>query len=414
MGIFSKFTKLPLKPKLIIILVIAAAGWFAYSKFSQSQNSQPQYQTSVAETGVLVEAISASGQVSAANNASVSTQASGVVKKVFVQNGQAVKAGDKIAELELDLDGKYRSTQAWSSYQSAKNNFESAKATLLSLNSSMWSANQKFINDAVARNLTVDNPAYIMQSSDWLSAEAKYQIQQAAVSQAQNSASSAWLNYQQSSPIVYSPISGTVTGLSLQPGTVLTAQSSTSGSATSQKIASVKTNAPAQIQVNITEMDISKIKIGAKATLTLDAFVDKTYTGKVISVDTIGSVNSGVTSYPAVIGLDTEDPQILPNMAATANIIVNVYPESVLVPSSAVITSNGETVVRLLKNNKVELSPVEVLGTGDSQTAISSGVSAGDVVVTSVITSTNSTRSSQGSTSVFGGMSGGRGFVISR
>ena len=101
-------------------------------------------------------------------------------------------------------------------------------------------------------------------------------------------------------------------------------------------------------------------------------------------------------------------------MAATANIIVNVYPESVLVPSSAVITSNGETVVRLLKNNKVELSPVEVLGTGDSQTAISSGVSAGDVVVTSVITSTNSTRSSQGSTSVFGGMSGGRGFVISR
>ena len=72
MGIFSKFTKLPLKPKVIIILVIAAAGWFAYSKFSQSQNSQPQYQTSVAETGVLVEAISASGQVSAANNASVS------------------------------------------------------------------------------------------------------------------------------------------------------------------------------------------------------------------------------------------------------------------------------------------------------------------------------------------------------
>ncbi len=405
--ILSWFSKKSLAAKIVIIALVLGGGYFAISKIAKNKSSAPQYQTAQAEKGTLVSSISASGQVSSSNNTSISTQASGVVTKVYVQNGQAVKVGDKIAELELDLDGKLRSSQAWSSYQSAKNNLDSAKTTLYTLDSSMWAANRIFVNDSLARGLLVYDPTYIQQNDNWLAAEQKYISQQNVIKQVQTSLNAAWLSYQQSSPVVYAPISGTVTGLSLQKGTVLVAQSGSSGNATSQKIASIKTNAPAQISVNLTEIDVVKIKIGDKATLTLDAFPEKTYTGKIISVDTIGAISSGVTNYPAIIGLDTEAPEILPNMSVDAKIITKVKSDVILVPSAAVQTSSGQSTVSVLKDGKESQVNVEVGESNDTQTEIISGVSEGDTVITNMITSAST--NSNSTSSPFGGLNRGFG-----
>lgn len=412
-ALFQWFLKKTVGVKIVVALAVLGILGFAFLKVKNGKSSSPQYQTATAEKGTLVSSISASGQVSSSNNTSVSTQASGVVAKVYVQNGQTVKVGDKIAELELDLDGKLRSSQAWSSYQSAKNNLDSAKTTLYTLDSSMWAANRTFVNDALARGLLVYDPTYIQQNDNWLAAEQKYISQQNIINQVQTSLNSSWLSYQQSSPIVYAPISGTVTGLSLQKGTVLVAQSSSSGSATSQKIASIKTNALAQLSVNLTEIDVVKIKIGDKATITLGAFPEKTYTGKVVSIDTIGSISSGVTNYPAIIGLDTEAPEILPNMSVDAKIITKVKNDVILVPSSSVQTSNGQLTVRILKDGKVSQVDVEIGDSNDTQTEITSGVSEGDTVVTNVVTSTSTSSTS----SPFSGLNrgfGGGGAVIRR
>jgi macrolide-specific efflux system membrane fusion protein len=272
----------------------------------------------------------------------------------------------------------------------------------------MWTANRKFINDAVSRSLLSDDPTYIQENDDWLAAEAKYKNQQKVINQAQIALNAAWLAYQQASPIIYAPISGTVTGLSLQPGTVLVAQANTSGTATAQKIASIRTNAAAQLSVNITEVDITKIKIGDKATVTLDALPGKTYTGKVVSIDTIGMISSGVTNYPAVIGLDTEVPAILPNMAVNVQIITKVLDNVILVPNAAVQTTNGQTTVRVMRNGQVAGVEVEVAGSNETQTGLASGINEGEVVVTSALSSTRTSQTQrQGTSSVFGGLGGG-------
>ena len=406
---FRKIFKNRLRVGILVVLIIIL-GFFGW-RILGGRKQPVQYQTAQAEKGTLVVSVSASGQVSAANNTSVSTQASGVVSKVYVQNGQQVKTGDKIAELELDLEGKLRATQAWASYQSAKNNLESAKATLYTLDSAMWAANRTFINDAVARGLATYDPTYIQENDNWLAAEAKYKNQQNVVNQVQTSLSSAWLSYQQTSSIIYAPISGTVTGLSLQKGTVLVAQSSSLGSATSQKIASIKTNAPAQLVVNLTEIDVTKVKVGDKVTVTLDALPGKTYTGKVISIDTIGAISSGVTTYPAVIGFDIEVPEILPNMAVNAKIITNIIDNVILVPNAAVQTVNGQSTVKIMKNGKVSEVSVEVAGSNDTQTAITVGLNEGDVVITGTVSPTVTSRTQQ--TSPFGGFGGG-GFRMAR
>lgn len=403
------------KKKIAIFVILGLLITFLGFRFFGNKQPKPQYQTVKAEKGTLIQTVTASGQVSAANNTSVTTQASGVVSNVFVKNDQTVKTGDKIAELELDLDGKLRASQALASYQGAKNTLESAKATFYSLRSTMLTDWKTYMD--VAQSSSYQNadgspktdqrqlPQFVSGSDDWLFAEAKYKNQQAVVNQAQTSVNSGWLNYQQASPVIYAPISGTVTGLSLQKGTVLLAQSNSSGSASSQKIASIKTNAAIQLKVNLTEIDVIKVKIGNKATVIFDALPGKTYTGEIISIDTIGAVSSGVTVYPAVIGLDAEVPGVLPNMAVNAKIITNILDNMVLVPSAAVQAANGQSTVRILKNGQASQVPVEVGGSNDTQTAIISGINEGDIVITGVI-SVKTPNSQTGSSSPFSALGG--------
>ena len=408
--------KLPPLVKILIILLILASIWLTVKRVKTSTSRTSQYQTAEAEIGNLTVVVTASGQVSSQNSATVETQASGVVKKVYVENGQKVKSGDKIAELDLDIVGKQRSNQALASYQNAKNSVKNAEISYYSLHSDLLTNWKEFMD--IAQSSLYENsnktpnianrqlPEYMTVNDDWLGAEAKYKQQENVVKQAQTALNSAWLLFQQTSSIIYAPIAGTVTGLSLQEGLVITSQSNTSGTATSQKIASIQTDASPVIQVNLTQIDTPKVKVGNKATLNFDAFPNKSFTGKVISIDTIGSVSSGVTTYPSTIMLDTQVPDILSNMTANANIITQVKDNVLLVPVSSIQTQDGESFVRVIKNGQPQQIAVETGLSSSSQFEIVSGLNEGDTVVTGS-KSTSSTRSNGQTQSPFSGFGGG-------
>jgi len=414
------FFALPLLGKIILLIVIIAGGWFVYSQTIGSKKTAAQYQTSKVERGNIVATVTGSGQVSTANNGTISTLATGVISKVYVKDGDEVKAGDKIAEVDLDLQGQQNANQASSSYQSAKNNLENAKINMFTTQSTMFSKWDIFFNLATSGKYqkgdgTPDTsnralPEFTTANDNWLAAEATYKNQQNVVNQASTALSAAWSSYQQTSPTIYAPISGIVSGLSLQVGSVIVANTNTSNSAQSAtKIASVKTKALPTVSINLTEIDVPKIKLGDKATVTFDAFSDKTFTGQVVSIDTAGVVSSGVTTYPTVIRLDVESSSILPNMAASASIIVDTKDNVLLVPVAAVQKqADGTTYVRLMKNGKPVQTTVETGLSSDTQTEITSGLSEGDTVITSVVSST-STSTSQ-TQSPFSSFGGGRGF----
>lgn len=410
--------------KLFLILLVLASGWFIYSQTIGKKSTAPQYTTDTAVKGTLVTSVSASGNISSANTAQVTTQTSGVVKKIYVQNGQQVKSGDPIADVDLDMNGQQRSTQALSSYQSAKNNLDNANAQMFALQSALFTNWSTYMD--LAQNSTYQNPndspntanrvlpQFTSTQDNWLNAEAKYKAQQGAVTAAQTAVASAWANYQQASPTIYAPISGTLTGLSLQIGSVLTAQTNSSGTSTSQRIANIKTDAAPIAIVNINEMDAPKVKVGQKATMTMDAFPNKTFTGKIVSIDTTGTVTSGVTTYSAYITFDSAVDGIYPNMAVDASIITNVKDNVILVPSAAVQTSGTQTTVRELKNGQMTNVSVTVGGANDTQTEIDSGVSEGDTVITAVLTTTSTTSSTSSPFSALGGRSGGGGAAVFR
>lgn len=393
---------------VVVITIILALGFFGYRNFS-SKNQQPQYQTAQVEKGTLIQIVTASGQVTSANNVQITIQASGVVKEVSVKNGDSISQGQTIATLTLDQASQQKSTSAYAGFLSAKNALDNANAKINSLQNTLFVANQKFINDAAARNLATDDPTYIEEHASWLQAEADYNNQATAISAAQNSLAAASLNLNQLSSTITSPAPGVIKGLTITPGAIVTVtSSSTNATSTSQVLGSVYQQGPIQAQVNISEIDSVKVSGGEKVTLTLDAFPNKTFTGKVASINTNGVVASGVTSYPAVISFDTGDDHIYPNMGVSAKIITDVKNDVLLIPSTAVQTQNGQTSVRILKNGNIASVPVEVGDASDTQTEIKSGVSEGDTVVTSV-TNPAARSGSAGGTSPFGAF-GGRGF----
>ena len=392
-----------------IRVVVAAIILIAFGVFmlTRQNDSTPSYQTAVVERGNIIETVSVSGSVLSSNYTPVVTSATGIISDVYVHQGDKVVKGQRIMKINLDAAGQQANAQAYSSYLSSKNSLASADSTVYTLQSQSFAANQKFINDAVARNLAEDDPTYIQEYADWKAAEAKYIQQTQVISQSKSSLTSNYLSYLDSSPYVVAPASGVISNFTFAPGMIL----SLAGSGSS-RIATIESSGKPSATFGLSEVDVPKIKEGMKATISLDSISDKTFTGSVFAVDKIGASASGVTSYPVIIQFDTSSLEILPNMSATANIILDSKSDVLIVPSSAVTTQGTESTVRRLVNGKEEIVTVETGISSDTDVEIVSGLSAGDKVVTGTITqNTTSTQTrSVFSSGGFGG-SGSTRFI---
>lgn len=214
---------------------------------------------------------------------------------------------------------------------------------------------------------------------------------------------------------VRAPITGTVSSISLHVG-----ETASSGNALAVVVAEQFT-----AQMTLNEVDVAKVAIDDRATLTFDAIEDLTTTGKVVQIDTIGTVSQGVVSYNVLIALDTEDERVLSGMSANISIITAIR-QNVIVVSSSAVKSFGDTSSVEVLNGVTETggtqgvtsstSPrqvtVEVGLSNDTQTEIVSGLDAGEYVVTRTITDTATATSASSAPSLLnsgGGPSGGFG-----
>lgn len=376
--------KMPLIGKLFIVGLFVLSFWFIYQNLIK-KTAQPVYQTTKAERGAIVLSISASGQILIANTIYIATKAQGTVSTVFVKDGDRVDSGQEIAEIELSLEGRQKNSTAWANYLSAKNNYQTAVSSSYTLQSDMFSKWKIFTDLADSGNYdTLEKrnlPEFHIAEKNWLAAESKFKNQNLAISQAQASIDSAYLNYQGTSPVIYSPADGIIGNISIVPGIMLSS-SSTTDTAASQRIAVIQNQSPPIISVNLSEIDVSKIKINQKATIIIDSLPDKTFTGKVASIDKIGSTVSNVTSYPCLVKFDNNSADILSNMAGSANIILTAKTDVLLVPSSAVQNESGAFFVKVLRSGKENRIPVETGISDGSYFEIISGLKEGEEVIT--------------------------------
>jgi HlyD family secretion protein len=142
--------------------------------------------------------------------------------------------------------------------------------------------------------------------------------------------------------------------------------------------------------------------------MTFDGLPGFTTTGKVMTIDSLGTVTQGVVTYNVTIGFDHIDPKIKPGMSVTANIITATQTDVLMVPLGSVKTgSDGQSYVTVLKNGQPQEVSVQTGTSNNTDIVITSGLSAGDEVVTQTITA--GTAATTTATPGGGGFGGGRG-----
>jgi macrolide-specific efflux system membrane fusion protein len=164
--------------------------------------------------------------------------------------------------------------------------------------------------------------------------------------------------------------------------------------------------------VAFSESDISKLKVGQAANITLNALAGVELGAHVTSISPVATTSSGVVSYNATLTLDQTDSKVKPGMSASASVIVGEA-QGVTVPNTAVTGTGSLATVTVLSNGKQSKKQVVVGLRGDSRTQIVSGISAGNqLVVTTTLpplTSSTSSTSTGGAPGAGGAGFGGAG-----
>jgi HlyD family secretion protein len=136
---------------------------------------------------------------------------------------------------------------------------------------------------------------------------------------------------------VRAPFDGIVASINVKKG-----DSVSSGTSIATFITTTRT-----AEISLNEVDVAKIKVGQKASLTFDAVEGLEITGVVSEISTLGTVSQGVVTYTVKITFDTQDDRIKPGMSVSTNIITNVHQDVLMVDSSAVKTQGTTSYVEM-------------------------------------------------------------------
>jgi len=200
-------------------------------------------------------------------------------------------------------------------------------------------------------------------------------IQEAMVKQAEAKRDA--ILAQISKTILRSPIKGIVTKKEVKVGEIIVANA---------VVFSLILGNQFEIEANIAEADIAKVKIGNRAKITLDAYGNEVIFEAAISkIDPAETIIEGVATYKVVLQLEKEDERIKSGMTANIDILTASRENVVIIPEKAIFTKNGDKFVKVLSGKK-EITEVKVktgLRGFDGSVEITEGISEGEQVIVS-------------------------------
>lgn len=187
---------------------------------------------------------------------------------------------------------------------------------------------------------------------------------------------------QVSKTILRSPISGVITKQDAKAGEFASTQTI---------LISIISAKNFQVETNVPEADIAKIKIKDAARITLDAYGDDViFSAKVIKIDPAETIIEGVSTYKTTLEFEKEDNKIKSGMTANIDILADKRENVIFVPQRAVIEKNGDKIVRVVVEDKSSktgerIDEVRVktgLRGSDGNIEIIEGLKEGDKVIT--------------------------------
>jgi HlyD family secretion protein len=141
-----------------------------------------------------------------------------------------------------------------------------------------------------------------------------------------------------------------------------------------------------QVEGTVNQAEIVHFRIGQEAIVRLDAYPDAAYKGKVIAIGALATAPGRTANYylrsvPIQVQILDPDQRVLPDLSASAEILVDTAEDVLLVPAGAVKQEDGQTFVYVKSGESVEKRLVTMGPAQGAQVALTSGVSEGDVLV---------------------------------
>lgn len=344
--------------------------------------------------------VNVSSKVTANNEVSVIPKVSGTVKKVYVNLGDTVRAGDVLFEID-DTDLRIQAEQTAAALSSAQASHEknvggSFDSQLVQLQSSVDAYEIQY-NDLVKdfeneKTLYEQGAVSKQELDDLQSSMEKMKLQldtakenlrltkekileetkksgQVSISQAQLSleAAKTQLGYTR----VKAEIDGVISACNVTAGSTVSSQSAAMTIVNTDKL---------KLSFNISDDYINKVSVGSKAYITISAASDTPYEGTVTYISP--AANSTTMLYPVEIYIDNTDNKIKPGMFASLKLVVDKKENTVSVPLNAVIEKGNEKFVYTVDEKSIAHKRIVETGIkNDMNIEITSGVQNGEKVV---------------------------------
>jgi HlyD family secretion protein len=299
-------------------LAATVVGW------NGGGTATPQFRTEPVRTGNLVVTVSASGNLQPTNEVEVGSEVSGLVEGVFVDDNDHVSTGQVLARLDVSklqdqvVNARAALAAAEARVQQAEASVKESQANLSRLRQVAELSNGK-----VPSKVELEAAEASAQRAVADEASAR-----AAVEQAQASLSSAEINLSKAS--IRSPINGIVLARQVEPGQTVAASFQAPVLFTLAEDLSQM-----ELQVDVDEADVGRVRAGLPATFTVDAYSDRRYPARITRVNYGSETKDGVVSYTTVLSVDNTDLSLRPGMTATAEITTVELTDVLLVPNAA-------------------------------------------------------------------------------
>jgi RND family efflux transporter MFP subunit len=320
----------------ILAAAIAGAGFFYWQK---AKNPAVIGKTVTIKRGMVRSMVQATGLVAAVHSVDISSKITGRIVEVRAGENDVVTAGQVLIVLD-DSHYKALMEQAAAQLEVCRKNYERMQKL-----TSVGGAPQKELDGA---------------RMEWQVAEADYII---ALSQVNDA-------------VIRASISGTVVGKPVPAG-----QTVSPGLSSPLVLMTIADVSRLELQVQVDEADIGKIKAGQKVGFMVDAVPNKMFVGKIAILSEKANIQQNVVYYPVTIALESANTTFKPGMTVRVTVVTGQKKDVLTVPAVAIAARPDGSYVKVVKNGQVREVMITKGLIGTDRLEVTSGLQEGDQVL---------------------------------
>jgi HlyD family secretion protein len=287
-----------------IVLIVAVA--LILSSF-RNKNESIVYRTAKVDIGDISSYVAATGSINPVNTIEIGNEISGFVESVYVDFNSRVKKGDPLAQID-PIPFRTKATQTEANLKKAQVDYELAKRIMN-------------VNEELYKKRLISKQEYDDSKAKFSSANATLEGARAEFEDAKSNLKSTTIR---------SPIDGIVISKNINVGqTVISGRQSPALFLVAEDLVNV------QLDANVSEADIGKIKDDQEGTFTVDAYPDETFKGKVSQIRNSPITTQNVVTYDVVLFVDNHELKLKPGMTVDIKILVAHRKGTLRIPRAA-------------------------------------------------------------------------------